>query len=263
MAKTVILGNDSPVEPQKVDPKKSDVKRVKIDGPAETVMSFPDDMGIAEILHTITTTWLAHHSDEDPAWVESNDPLLEEVIADSFEGTSAGRKKSWKGKSVLMPLEGGGVDIYHDDFFAHLITGITRNARYLRTDAGKDFQSRVMGDTASTGTGSYAAATYIALTANATAPAAGDTTLTGEIVTGGGGLIRAQAAYAHTAGASTYTLTKTFTVNGSDSIPVTVAKIGVFNASSSGTMVFETLLSSTAPLSAIGDQVQVTETVTI
>lgn len=146
-------------------------------------------------------------------------------------------------------------------FWAALMLGITR--LWLRTDAGKDFQSRVMGDTASTGTGSYAAANYIALTANTTAPAAGDTTLTAEITTAGGGLIRAQATYAHTAGASTYTLTKTFTTNGSDSLPVTVGKIGVFNASSSGTMVFETLVSPTATLSAVGDQLTITETVTI
>jgi hypothetical protein len=58
----------------------------------------------------------------------------------------------------------------------------------------------------------------------------GDTTLTGEIATAGGGLVRAQATYAHTAGTNTSTLTKTFTANASDALPVTVAKIGVFNA---------------------------------
>jgi hypothetical protein len=101
----------------------------------------------------------------------------------------------------------------------------------MRTNAGRDFQARVMGDTASTGTGSYAPACYIGLTANSTAPAAGDTTLTGEIASGT--LTRAQATYAHTNGTNTYTLTKTFTSDQS----VTIAKIGVFNASSSGTMV--------------------------
>lgn len=108
-----------------------------------------------------------------------------------------------------------------------------------------------------------AAANYIALTANSTAPSAGDTTLTGEITTAGGGLVRAQATPAHTNGTSTYTLTKTFTANGSDSLPVTIAKIGVFNASSTGTMMFETLLSATATLTASGDQLVLTETVTL
>jgi hypothetical protein len=43
---------------------------------------------------------------------------------------------------------------------------------------------------------------------------------------------------------------------------VTIAKIGVFNASTSGTMVFETLLNATATL-VNGDQLTVTETVSL
>lgn len=108
-----------------------------------------------------------------------------------------------------------------------------------------------------------AASNYIALTANSTAPSASDTTLTGEITTAGGGLVRAQATYAHTNGQATATLSKTFTANGSDSLPVTVAKIGIFNASSSGTMTNETLLSATATLSASGDTLTVTDTITV
>lgn len=126
----------------------------------------------------------------------------------------------------------------------------------LRTNGGADFQAGVMANTASTGTGVYAAANYIGLTANATAPSASDTTLTGEITTGT--LARAQAAYAHTTGAASYTLTKTFTSDQS----VTIAKIGVFNASTSGTMVFETLLNATATLVS-GDQLTITETVSL
>jgi len=103
---------------------------------------------------------------------------------------------------------------------------------------------------------------YIALTASVTAPALGDTTLTGEITTAGGGLLRAQATYAHTAGTNTTTLTKTFTANGSDVLPVTVAQIGVFNASTSGTLAYHTALSSTATLNVSGDNVTITETVT-
>ncbi len=129
----------------------------------------------------------------------------------------------------------------------------------MRTNAGADHQVAT-----SYGTSAQpAAANYIALTANSTAPAAGDTTLTGEITTGGGGLIRAQATYAHTNGTNTATLTKTFTANGSDSLPVTLAKIGVFNASSSGTLVFETLLPATAVMSQSGDAATITETVTV
>lgn len=126
----------------------------------------------------------------------------------------------------------------------------------MRVNSGTDFQSRVMADTASTGTGAYAPANYIGLTANATAPAAADTTLTGEVTTGT--LARAQATYAHTNGTNTYTLTKTFTSDQS----VTIAKIGVFNAAAGGTLVFETLLNATATLVS-GDMLQISETVTL
>lgn len=143
-----------------------------------------------------------------------------------------------------------------DRLVRHRMARAPREERDLRTNAGADFQSRVMADTASTGTGSYAAANYIGLTANATAPAATDTTLTGEIASGT--LTRAQAAYSHTTGAASYQLQKTFTSDQS----VTIAKIGVFNASSGGTMVFETLLSATATLVS-GDQLTVTETVSL
>lgn len=126
--------------------------------------------------------------------------------------------------------------------------------------AGKDFVASALGDSSGS---RAAAATYLAVTANTTSPSAGDTTLTGEITTAGGGLVRAVAAYAHTNGASTYTLTKTFTTNGNDSLPVTLGKVGVFNASSSGTMPWSSLLSPTATLSASGDSCQITETITI
>lgn len=109
-----------------------------------------------------------------------------------------------------------------------------------------------------------APAWYMALTATATAPSATDTTLTGEIATAGGGLIRKLATYAHTAGASTYTLTATFTANGSDTLPVTVAQMGTFNSLTvAGRMLHRTLLSATATLTASGDPITVTQTVTM
>lgn len=126
--------------------------------------------------------------------------------------------------------------------------------------AGKDFVASALGDRSGS---RAAAADYMALSANTTAPAAGDTTLTGEITTVGGGLVRAQAVYAHTAGASTYTLTKTYTANGSDALPVTLGKVGVFNASSAGAMPWSSLLSPTVTLSASGDAVTITHTITI
>jgi hypothetical protein len=97
---------------------------------------------------------------------------------------------------------------------------------------------------------------------NLTAVSAASTTLPGEITTAGGGLIRKQVTYAHTATTNTSTLTGTFTANGTDSLPVTVAKIGVLNALTVGTLAYETLLNATATLTISGDNVTVTETVT-
>jgi hypothetical protein len=108
-----------------------------------------------------------------------------------------------------------------------------------------------------------AGAPFVALTANSGAAAGGDTTLAGEITTAGGGLIRKLGTYAHTSGAASYTLTGVFTANGSDALPVTVAKIGVFNSLTGGTMAFETLLNATATLTTSGDQLTCTSTVTL
>lgn len=135
----------------------------------------------------------------------------------------------------------------------------------LRTNAGTDLQSRQMFDTASNATGSYAAANYIALTENSTAPAAGDTSLAGELNAAGGGLNRAQATYAHTNGTNTVTLTKTFTKNADDggtSDTRTVAKAGNLNAASAGTLAYSTLVVPTAPMVS-GDSVAVTWTYTL
>ncbi len=99
-------------------------------------------------------------------------------------------------------------------------------------------------------------ADYIALSTDNTAEDDSNTTLPGETITGS--LVRATAIYAHTDGLATYTLSKTFTSDDT----LTVFKIGIFNASTVGTLVFETLLATSAPL-VPGDQVLVTETVTL
>lgn len=108
---------------------------------------------------------------------------------------------------------------------------------------------------------------FIGLSANAS-PSSSDTALTSEIVTSGGGLIRKICPYAHTASATTWTLTPVFTANGSDSLPVTVASIGVFQdvpstpTTAAGQPIFTTALSATATLAASGDQLTTTETIT-
>lgn len=103
---------------------------------------------------------------------------------------------------------------------------------------------------------------YMALTTNATAASATDIALTEEL--SGSGWTRAQCTYAHTTGASTYTLTKTFT--SADATPRTINKMAIFNALSNGgtaaQMLFESAITS-PPTLVSGDTITVTETVTI
>lgn len=105
-----------------------------------------------------------------------------------------------------------------------------------------------------------ARARYIALTENASAANAANTTLTGEITTGG--CARAAGTYAHTGGTSTYTLTKSFSVT--SSFPA-IHRAGMFTASTltaAGVMLFETVLNADANV-INGDTLQVTWTVTL
>jgi hypothetical protein len=112
-----------------------------------------------------------------------------------------------------------------------------------------------------------APAMFMALTTNATAPSATDTSLASELATAGSGLIRKIAAWAHTATASTYTMAATFTATATDQSTgsQTVAKAGMFNSikSTTGIMQFETLLNATANFVATGDQSTITQTVTM
>lgn len=104
---------------------------------------------------------------------------------------------------------------------------------------------------------------FMGLTANATAVGAGDTTLPAEITTVGGGLIRKQGTLTHTAGASTGTVVAVFTANGTDALPVTIAKMGIGpSLLATANQLFQTLLNATATLTTSGDQLTVTDTIT-
>jgi hypothetical protein len=106
----------------------------------------------------------------------------------------------------------------------------------LRTTGGADWQAAVMGTTGA----QPASAIYIALTNDSGAAAAGDCaagsvtcTLASEVSTNG--VARHAAAYSHSNGTNTWSLSNTWTVTGTQSLQ----KAGMFNASGSGTMVFE------------------------
>jgi len=129
----------------------------------------------------------------------------------------------------------------------------------LLTNTGRDaLHGQHLGTTAQPAAFNYLA---LANSATATTPAATDSTLVGEITTAGGGLVRVQGTYAHTAGTNTSTLTKTFTANASDALPVTISQVGVFNAASAGTMAYKTPMSANATLTVAGDNVAITETI--
>jgi hypothetical protein len=123
----------------------------------------------------------------------------------------------------------------------------------LITNAGKDFIAQQIGGSSGLATNG---ANYIALSSNTDAPAAGDTTLAGEITTGG--LARSQGDYAHTNGQNTFTVTETFTASATHS---NIQKAGLFTASSGGTMVAENTFSSVTL--ADGDQLTITWTITL
>lgn len=141
---------------------------------------------------------------------------------------------------------------YLDEFFRVCGGDLRSVTANLRVDVGKDYVCDSLGNNGSRPAVAY----YMALTENGTAPGASDTTLTAEITTGG--LARATATYAHTTGATSYTLQKQFTASTSFS---TVQKEGIFNASTAGTLFVENTFTSTALVS--GDQLTVTHTINV
>jgi hypothetical protein len=147
---------------------------------------------------------------------------------------------------------------------SHTATVLTIDRWYDPTSPGGAAGSTPGATTAYVILPGAAPAWYMGLSANASAVNASDTTLPGEITTAGGGLIRKICPYAHTTGAASYTLTPVFTANGSDTLPVTIAKIAVSNSIvSTIANLFQTLLGTTATLSAIGDNLTATETVSL
>lgn len=176
-------------------------------------------------------------------------------------GASWGTTQFVNSVVVAVPASGG---LVYANILSHTGTVLTVDRWYDATAPGG-----AAGSTPST-TGQYvilplaAAAMFMGLTANASAVANGDTTLPGEITTGGGGLIRKICTLTHTAGAATGTAVAVFTANGSDSLPVTIAKMGL-SGSLLSTMpnLLQTLLNATATLTTSGDQLTVTDTITL
>lgn len=197
-----------------------------------------------------------HHTDDGPPGVGPDGPIAgtpegDRIIAAQTQATAVN-------DGDITPSGGSGGGAVTGLLFLFALAYFFLTRMLLRTSAGADWQAKVLGDTASTGTGIYASATYVGITTDTGAPASGDTTLTGELT--GSGLARAQATFAHTAGAASYTLTKTFT--SSDATTRLIHKAALFNASSGGTMPFESALTSDANI-ASGDTLTLTWTISI
>ncbi len=122
------------------------------------------------------------------------------------------------------------------------------------TTVGKTAAAQLLGNT-----GSPTAFTYLAVGTSATAFAVGQTTLVAETTTAGLGRAASTVSTVTTTTANdTLQLTKTWTVSGS----VTLAECGVFNASSTGTMLARYVLSPTRSV-ASGDGFTLTYKVTM
>lgn len=123
------------------------------------------------------------------------------------------------------------------------------------TNAGRDFAHNQVYSNGSAGT---RGAGFVGVSADSGSVAAGDTTLTGEIASGG--LARADSdAHTHSNGTNTSLVEKTFTASATHTA---VHKAAIFNASSSGTMVHAAVFSSDVTL-ASGDQLKVSFTLTL
>jgi hypothetical protein len=230
-------------------------QRLEVNSPAE------DGKTALEVFQDITSPggiasyWLADGSTF--TWVSSDNDDLASLLAAAYSAEvrpflPQGERDEHAERPVVKALLGTTLATMLLLPFVMLLAALT--SAKLRTDAGRDWQSDVMGSAAGV------PAKYMALSATA-AESAAHTSLAGEITTASGGLIRKAATYAHTTGTSTYTQTATFTANGSDSLPVTVKQCALLTASSSGVLAFEKIISDTL-FAVSGDAATVTYTVT-
>lgn len=84
---TVTLGNTAPIETRKPDDSVLEFERVPREdiGETYTVFSVPEGTSLIESVTTITRAFDGHHSDDAAAWVESDDPILAEALAQHYK----------------------------------------------------------------------------------------------------------------------------------------------------------------------------------
>jgi len=103
-----------------------------------------------------------------------------------------------------------------------------------------------------------AIANWIGITTDSNPPSATDTVLPSEETTNG--LQRTAGVVAYTPNTNVTAITATYYYTGA--VPQVIAKAGLFNAGSGGTMVLETLLNTPGTVNASGDTLTLTWTIT-
>jgi len=175
------------------------------------------------------------------------------LLTPSGGGMSADQFKGWK---VYCPVTGITTPPTYGNVGSNSTTVLTIDQWWNAADGT---------GTTPAGTNAYLLvpafdARFVALTESATGPAAGDTTLAGEITTGG--CNRQLGAYAHTPGAATYTISKSFSVGASFPAIQKGALFTAANTTAAGIMCFETEPAADANVIG-GDTLAVTWTVTL
>jgi hypothetical protein len=101
------LGNTAPIEPVKVDESSTTVERVPRPelGNQITTFDVPNDLGAGEVLTLVSKVFQSHHSDEKPAWIESDNAAIRDALASEF-GCPTERPADWDAtEPVEAPAE--------------------------------------------------------------------------------------------------------------------------------------------------------------
>jgi hypothetical protein len=274
----VQMDNSAAVEHYRDSPDSEDIKARPLTGERIFEISFPEGteeepVTLREMIMTTMATYRHHqeagntegHALVRPRWVRSNDARLEAELVSEYHiarndiPTGFGSEHDSWDRLAMPSLRTIAQSTTLLSLSLTLLAAwslfkLTR--LNLRTTAGRDWQANLMGNPSNNGTGVYAAAAWIGVTADATVPTLGDVLLPGEVISGT--LVRAQGAFGHTTGAASYTVSKLFVSDQSIIIP----KIGIFNSATGGAPFIETMLSAVAVLNS-GDQLQIVSTVTL
>jgi hypothetical protein len=98
----IALGNSAVIEAVKTDETTDAIERVARPDLGQQVTTFnvPDNVGIGEALQTVAKVFASHHSDEPPAWVESDDEDFASALSKQFN-CPIGRPNDWEETAKL------------------------------------------------------------------------------------------------------------------------------------------------------------------